>query len=102
MLSKSGASGILLDGAIRAQGAFMNIATSIVIAAVVLSLSILAATRFATMGVGGSYFVIHDRWTGAMTRCYETARPPGLPETREAKWYCKTSEVVGQGPVIWK
>ena len=80
----------------------MNIATSIVIAAVVLSLSILAATRFGTMGVGGGYFVVHDRWTGAMPRCYETARPPGLPETREAKWYCKTSEIVEQSPVIWK
>ena len=80
----------------------MNVSTSIIIAAVVLSLSILAATRFATMGVGGGYFVVQDRWTGAMTRCYETARPPGLPETREAHWYCDTKEVVGRSPVIWK
>ena len=101
-LSQPGASDIVSDEGDLSSGGLMNVSTSIIIVAVILSLSILAATRFTTMGVGGSYFVIHDRWTGAMTRCYETARPPGLPETRKAKWYCETREVVGQGPVIWK
>ena len=79
----------------------MTTSKAIIIAAAFLAFAILTSTRFATMGSGGIEFVIHDRWTGIIRRCYEAKRPPAPRGVLVPRWYCEASDIVGWSPALW-
>ena len=79
----------------------MTTSKAIIIGAAILAFAILTSTRFATMGSGGAYFIVHDRWTGIIKRCHESDRPPGSYAVTGFRWYCEASDIVGWSPALW-
>lgn len=77
----------------------MNTPKAIIIAAGILAIAILISTRFDRMASGN--FIVHDRWTGRITHCFLTTRPPGRPGTKENRWYCDASGTAGPAPIFW-
>ena len=93
----------------------MTTSKAIIIAAAILAGAILASTRFDRTAGGGTYFVVHDRWTGRITRCYETTETPAWHRTSELRiigpvgtvpnlnrWYCDASPTLGPVPALWR